>query len=119
MTPRQRDALLAAASGAACLAFLLVSDATAALARPATVVAGGGAALSVEALFVAETPVVRWWTDPRVQVGSAVAFVAAAAVGFLVAGPWLLAAACWGLATYFALLSLLAAGVWTPEGSDG
>ncbi|WP_436910107.1 hypothetical protein [Halosimplex marinum] len=115
MQSTTRDALLAAASAALLLAVLAVAESLSLLARPAVAVVGATAALAVEALFVADTPAADLWTRPGVQVGSALALVAGAGLAVWAAGAWLVAAACWGLATYFCLLALLVAGVWEPE----
>ncbi len=113
----RRDASLAAASGVALLAVLAVTESLSLLAEPRSAAAGVAAALAVEALFVAETPAGDLWERPVVQIGSLVALVAGGAVAVAVDGHWLVAAACWGLATYFVLLALLVAGVWNPAAS--
>ncbi|WP_436930378.1 hypothetical protein [Halosimplex halobium] len=115
MQSTTRDALLAAASAAVLLAVLAATGSLPLLTRPAAVATGIGAALAVEALFVADTPATDLWERPAVQVGSALALVAGAALAVWTAGAWLVAAACWGLATYFVLLALLVAGVWEPK----
>ncbi|QLH77792.1 hypothetical protein HZS55_10975 [Halosimplex rubrum] len=112
MQSTTRDALLATVSGGALLAVLAVTESLSPLGRPAVAVAGVGAALAVEALFVADTPVAELWVRPSVQVGSAAALLAGAGLATWALGPWVVAAACWGLATYFVLLALLLAGVW-------
>lgn len=115
MQSTTRDALLAATSGAVLLATLAVTGSLSTLARPAVAAAGVAAALAVEALFVADTPAAELWERRVVQVGSALALVGSAGVALLVAGPRVVAAACWGLATYFVLLALLLAGVWGAD----
>jgi hypothetical protein len=110
-----RDALLAAVSAAVLLAVLAVAESLSLLARPAVAAVGVAAALAVEALFVADTPAADLWTRPGVRFRSALALVAGTALAAWTAGAWLVAAACWGLATYFCLLALLVAGVWEPE----
>ncbi|QLH82929.1 hypothetical protein [Halosimplex pelagicum] len=115
MQSTTRDAILAAASGGALLAVLAVTASLSLLGRPAVAAAGVCAALAVEALFVADTPAAELWERPAVQVGSATALVGGAGVAVWALGPWVVAAACWGLATYFGLLALLLAGVWSPD----
>jgi len=110
-----RDATLAAVSAGALLAVLAVTAPLSTLARPAVAATGIAAALAVEALFVADTPAAELWERPAVQVGSAVALVGGGVVGVAATGPWVVAAACWGLATYFVLLGLLVTGVWAPD----
>ncbi|WP_459191985.1 hypothetical protein [Halosimplex sp. J119] len=114
MTPVERDATLAAASGAAMVAVLAVTESLSLLTRPTSAATGVGAALVVEALFVADTPAGELWKRRKVRIGSAVALVVGAGVAVAAGGLWLVAAACWGLATYFVLLALLVAGIWDP-----
>ncbi|ELZ22337.1 hypothetical protein C475_17533 [Halosimplex carlsbadense 2-9-1] len=114
MQSTTRDALLATGSAGALSAALSLTESLSLLARPAVAAAGIAAALAVESLFVAETPATELWERPAVQVGSAVALVGGAVVALLAGGPWVVAAACWGLATYFLLLALVLAGVWSP-----
>ena len=117
MDSTARDATLAAASAVSLVAALAVTDSVSLLLRPLSVGVGVTAALAVEALFVADTPAGDLWGRPTVQVGSAVALVAAGALAVAAGAVWLVAAACWGLATYFFLLALLLTGVWAPDGS--
>jgi len=113
-----RDAVLAATIAGALLAVLGVTESLSTLTRPTVAAAGIATALGVEALFVADTPAAELWEHLAVQVGSAVALVGGGGVALLVVGPTVVAAACWGLTTYFGLLALLLAGVWGPEGSE-
>lgn len=106
-----RDAVLAAASGAVLLGALAVAGSLASLADPGAAVAGVVAALAVEWLFVAETPAGTLWERRRVRAASVAALLGGSAALAWVTGPWILAAACWGVATYFALLALVLAGV--------
>ena len=115
MQSTTRDAILAATSAGALLAVLAVTASLSALARPAVVATGVGAALAVEALFVADTPAAELWERPAVQAGSATALVVGAGLAVWALGPWVVAAVCWGLATYFGLLGLLLAGVWGAD----
>lgn len=112
MQSTTRDAILAATSAGALLVVLAVTASLSTLAQPAVVATGVGAALAVEALFVADTPAAELWERTAVQAGSATALVVGAGLAVWVLGPWVAAAACWGVATYFALLALLLAGVW-------
>jgi len=113
--PTTRDALLAGASGTALLALLTLTASLSLLARPETAAAGVGAALLVEALFVADTRAVELWERRSVRLVSVAVLVAGSILAAGVAGQWLVAATCWGLATYFVLLGLLVSGVWDPS----
>ncbi|WP_135364051.1 hypothetical protein [Halosimplex halophilum] len=112
MQSTTRDALLAAASAAVLLVVLAATGSLSVLTRPGAAATGVVTALAVEALFVADTTVAYLWERPAVQVGSALALVVGGVLAVWTADPWLVAAACWGLATYFVLLALLVAGVW-------
>lgn len=113
-----RDAVLAAASGSVLLATLAASDSIGSLSDPTAAVAGVAAALAVEGLFVADTPAASLWERRRVRVASAAALLGGCAALAWVTGTWILAAACWGLATYFALLALVLTGVWDADGTE-
>ncbi|QPV63614.1 hypothetical protein I7X12_02990 [Halosimplex litoreum] len=115
MQSTTRDALLATGCVCALSAALGLTASLSLLARPAVAVMGVTAGLAVEALFVAETPVVELWERPVVQVGSAVALVGGAGLAVWVGGPWAVAVAWWGLVTYFFLLALVVAGVWGED----
>lgn len=115
MDPRVRDALLAAGCGVALLGALAWLDATAVLWQPTAAASGITGALLVEAAFVADTPARRLWERRSVQAVSVAVLLGGGAVAAVVFGPWALAAACWGLATYFALLALLVSGRWPGE----
>lgn len=104
MQSQRRDAALALFAGAVLLGSLRVVGALSALLQSRAVVVGVGGALFVEALFVAPTPVARWWERPSVQVGATVALVGGSLLVARRSGPWVFAAACWGLLTYFVLL---------------
>lgn len=112
MTDYRRDAALAGCCGAVLVAVLLVTGGTATLARPGAVLAGVFGALVVEAAFLADTPAAELWARPPVQVGAALALVGGAVGTAAVLGPVVVAVACWGLVTYFALLALTLAGYW-------
>ena len=115
MKPTTRDALLASASGVVLLAVLAVTESLSLLGRVDAAVAGVGLALFVEALFVAGTRAVELWERRSVRLVSAAALIGGAVLAVATAGRWLVAAACWGLAAYFALLGLLVSGVWDPS----
>ncbi|MFC7139021.1 hypothetical protein ACFQMA_04110 [Halosimplex aquaticum] len=112
-----RDALLAVVCGVALLTLLAVTESLSLLVRPGSAAAGIAAALAVEALFVADTPAGDLWERPAVQAGSVVALAAGGVVAVAVGGRWFVAAACWGVATYFVLLALVLTGVWNPTAS--
>ncbi|WP_123533242.1 hypothetical protein [Halosimplex salinum] len=112
-----RDALLATASGGALLASLAITESLSLLGRPAVAVAGVAAALAVETLFVADTPAAELWERAPVRTASVLLIVGAGALAVRAGGLWLVAAACWGLATYFVLLGLLVTGLWRPAES--
>jgi len=114
-----RDATLASLSGVALLALLAVMDALHALARPGHAALGLLGALALEWLFVAETPAVDLWNRRPVRVGSVVGLLLSCGLVAVTAGPWLVAAACWGIVTYFLLLGLLSTGLWTPAVGGG
>ncbi|MFB6139796.1 MAG: hypothetical protein ABEJ26_05110 [Halosimplex sp.] len=115
MNPLARDAALATLCGAALVAALAISGSLSALFEPASAAAGVAVALAVEALFVFDTPASDLWERPAVRVGSAVALATGGALALAAGGPRVVAALCWGLGTYFALLALLLAGIWTPD----
>jgi hypothetical protein len=115
VNPTTRDVLLAGTSGAVLLALLTVTASLSLLARPETAAVGVGVALLVEALFVVDTPAVELWERRSVRLVSAAALIGGAVLAVATAGRWLVAAACWGLAAYFALLALLVSGVWDPS----
>jgi len=114
----RRDAAFAGLSGASLLAFLVLTGDAAALASFPAAVTGVAAALAIEAAFVADTPVRTLWERRGVRLASAAALVAGALGLAAVGGPLVVAAACWGLATYFALLVLALAGYWGDAGRD-
>jgi hypothetical protein len=112
VTDFRRDAALAACCGALLLALLAVTGGLGELSNPAAMAVGVFGAVAVEAAFLADTPVADWWTRPWARVVSAVVFLGSTLGTALVVGPLVVAAACWGLATYFAFLALAVSGYW-------
>jgi len=112
VTEFRRDAAVAACCGVLLLTFLVVTDGVGELANPLVAVVGVFGAVVVEAMFLADTPVADWWTRPWVRIASAFALLGSALGAALVAGPAVVAAACWGLATYFVFLALAVTGYW-------
>lgn len=104
-TVSRRDLTLAAASGTVLLTLLGFLGAVDALADPRTAALGVGAGVAVEAAFLAGTRVVEWWERPRVAPASAVGLVVGAAAVAAWLGPVVVAAACWGVATYLVVLA--------------
>jgi hypothetical protein len=95
---------LTVASGAVLLFILGVRDAVVTLTDPRAVLLGVGGGLVVEALFLAGTRVGEWWERRWVPAASALALVLATLGGAAWLGPLVVAAACWGLATYVVVL---------------
>jgi hypothetical protein len=106
------DAAIALASGAVLLGALAVTDDLGMLGEWRAVAAGLAGGVVVEALFLAGTPVAEWWDRPWVGPASGLGLVVGAVGLALWLGPVVVAAACWGLATYFSLLVLAALGRW-------
>lgn len=107
-----RDALLAAIVGGVCVGALVVWADSDVLWHPMAAVAGVVGALTVELAFVTGSPAARLWERPTIQVASVVVTISAGVLAALLVGAWILAAVCWGIATYFALLVLVLTGVW-------
>ena len=103
-TTTRRDALLAALASAGLLALLVSQDAVGALAGPVAITGGVTGALVVELGFLRSTTVQDLWRRPLVQVGSTAAVLAAGTIAYTAGGAAVIAALCWGLATYFVLL---------------
>jgi hypothetical protein len=104
MDPRHRDGLLAGGAVVAVLALLGRRDALDALGNPRAVATGVGSALLVEWAFLRYPErLLELWERPAVNVGSALGLVGGAVLAR--ERPRLLAAAVWGLGTYFGLLS--------------
>jgi len=112
VTDFRRDAAVAACCGALLLGALAVTDAVDELSNPVAVAVGVLGAAAVEATFLADTPVADWWTRPWVRAASALVLLGGALGAALVVGPVVVAAACWGLATYFVFLAVAVAGYW-------
>jgi len=112
VTDFRRDAAVAVCCGAFLLGTLAVTDAVDELSNPVAVAVGVLGAVAVEAAFLADTPVADWWTRPWVRVVSALVLLGSVLGATLVAGPVVVAAACWGLTTYFLFLALAVAGYW-------
>ena len=101
----RRDAGFALLCGLGLLAFLGWAGALHTLRSVPAVAVGVTGALGIEALFVRDTPVGSLWERRGVRAGSAFALLAGAVGLTTLVGPIVVAAACWGLATYFALLA--------------
>ncbi len=112
MTDYRRDAALAACCTFVLGGVLAVGNWSWTLVEPVSVVVGVGGALAVEALFVADTPAAKLWEQPYVRSACVFALLFGAVGVASLAGPVLVGAAVWGLATYFVLLALALAGVW-------
>jgi hypothetical protein len=107
VTDFRRDGAVAACCGVVLLGVLAATDALGELANPLAV-----GAVVVEAAFLAETPVADWWRRPWVRIAGALTLVGGALGAALLVGPTVVAAACWGLATYFVFLAVALAGYW-------
>lgn len=112
MTDVRRDAIAAACCGVLLVGILAVTDAVDELAKPVAAALGVFGAVVVEGAFLADTPVADWWTRPWVRIASALALLGSALGASLVVGPVVVAAACWGLVTYFVFLALAVSGYW-------
>lgn len=104
-TTTRRDAMLAALASTGLLALLAREDALGALAAPLAAAGGVAGALVVELAFLRSRTVADCWRLPAVQIGSTVAVLAGGLLAYAVGGLLVVAALCWGLATYFALLA--------------
>ena len=104
-TTTRRDALLAALASTVLLALLIREDAVGALAVPLAVAGGIAGALLVELAFLRSRTVAALWRRPAVQIGSTAAVLAAGLLAYAASGLVVVAALCWGLATYFAQLA--------------
>lgn len=103
-TTTRRDALLAALVSGGLLTLLVSQNAVGALASPVAITGGVAGALVVELAFLRSTTVQDLWRRPIVQVGSTAAVLAAGTIAYTAGGAVVIAALCWGLATYFVLL---------------
>jgi len=105
-----RDGALAGGSGAVLLVVLASRGDLSALLSIRSAAAGIVTALAVEALFLADTRVGELWARPSVQLAGVVIVVGGGLALARVFGPRALAAACWGLATYFGVLAVVVLG---------
>ncbi|KAA9396729.1 hypothetical protein Har1130_02640 [Haloarcula sp. CBA1130] len=106
MPDYRRDAGFALLCGLALVAYLWQTGAHEALWSKSVVAVGVAGALGVEALFVLETPVASLWERRGVRTASAIALVGGAGGLAVFLGPVIVAAACWGLITYFLILAV-------------
>jgi hypothetical protein len=102
----RRDAAFALLCGLALLAYLRWTAAVGTLRSGTAVAVGVAGALGVEALFVLDTPAASLWERRGVRTAAAVALLACAGGLAVLLGPVAVAAACWGLATYFVVLAV-------------
>ncbi|WP_424000434.1 hypothetical protein ACOZ4I_13640 [Haloarcula salina] len=114
----RRDAAFAGLCGVCLTGYLFLTGEAAALGSFPAAAVGVGAALALEAVFVADTPVRTLWERRGVRLASAAALVLGALGLAAVSGPLVVAAACWGLATYFVLLVLVLGGYWGEAESE-
>jgi hypothetical protein len=105
--PHLRDGLLAVVVGSGCLAALVAIDALGSLGRPVPALVGVGGALAIETLFLTGTPAADLWERPAIQAAGVVATLGGGLAAAWLLGPWLLAAICWGIATFFAVLAAM------------
>lgn len=115
MTDVRRDAALATLALLVLLGGLATWDALPELWDVRAVAGGLAAGVAVELAFVALEPAEAVWNRPMVPVASAVGLVAGGVLAGMVLGPVVLAAACWGLVTYFATLVLAVLGRWPVD----
>lgn len=106
MSSYHRDAGFAVLCGLVFIAYLIRTGEVDTLRTVPVAVVGVVGALTVEALFVFDTPVTAIWTYRGGRAGSAVALIGSAVGLATLLGPPVVAAACWGLATYFVLLGI-------------
>ncbi|MGB9952442.1 hypothetical protein ACOZ4F_08580 [Haloarcula marismortui] len=106
MPSYRRDAVFALLCGLVLLAYLRWTAAVETLQSGVAVVVGVAGALGVEALFLLDTPAASLWERRGVRTASAVALLVCAAGLAVLLGPVVVAAACWGLATYFVVLAV-------------
>lgn len=107
MPEYRRDAGFALLCGVALVGYLSWVGGTGTLRSAPAAAVGVTGALGIEALFVLDTPVASLWERRGVRAGAAVALLVAVAGLTTVLGPAVVAAACWGLATYFAILAMV------------
>ena len=106
MPDYRRDAGFALLCGLGLVAYLRQTGTLGALQSAPAVAVGVAGALGVEALFVLDTPVASLWERRGVRTISAVALLACAGGLAALVGPAVVAAACWGLITYFGILAV-------------
>lgn len=106
MPDYRRDAGFALLCGLALVAYLRQVGAVDTLWSASAIAVGVAGALSVEALFVLETPVASLWDRRGVRTAAAIALVVCAVGLAVFLGPVVAAAAYWGLVTYFVMLAV-------------
>lgn len=106
MPDYRRDAGAALLCGIALIGYLSLIGALDALWSVPVAAVGVAGALAVEVLFVLDTRVGSLWERRGVRTGSAVALLVGTAGLAAVSGPAVVAAACWGLVTYFIILAV-------------
>lgn len=106
MPEYQRDAGVALLCGVALVGYLGWTGTLDALWSPPVAAVGVAGALSIEALFVLDTPVASLWERRGARTAGAVALLGGAAGLTTLLGPAVVAAACWGLGTYFGILAV-------------
>ncbi|MDS0220580.1 hypothetical protein NDI54_04350 [Haloarcula sp. S1AR25-5A] len=102
----RRDAGVALLCGVALVGYLSLVGALDALWSVAVAAVGVAGALAVEALFVLDTPIASLWDRRGVRTGAAAALLVGAVGLTAFLGPAVVAAACWGLGTYFVILAV-------------
>jgi len=114
MAAHRRDGLLAVAALAALLAGLSWTGRAAALSRPAAVAVGVVGSVALEVVFLRAPRVAAAWERPAVWAGGTLATLLVGAGLLWLGGNVAVAAVCWGLATYLALLGAVVAGWGNP-----
>lgn len=94
------------------MGILVVGDWTWTLVDPLAAGVGVAGALAVEAPFLAATPAAELWESLYVRTACVFALLSGSVAAAYLAGPVLVGAAVWGVATYFVLLAFVLAGVW-------
>ena len=106
MPSYRRDAEFALLCGLVLVAYLRRAGALDTLWTESAVAVGVAGALGVEALFMLDTPVASLWERRGVRTASAVTLLGVAGGFAVFLGPVVVAAACWGLITYFGTLAV-------------
>ncbi|PSP15607.1 hypothetical protein BRC62_06990 [Halobacteriales archaeon QH_10_67_13] len=109
MTDFRRDALLAGCTLGGLVAVLAATDGAARPFDPVAVGLGVAGALAVEVAFLRSATVARLWRRPAVQLSGAVVVTAGGALSYVLVGPAAVVTLCWGIVTYFCLLSVVLA----------